>query len=133
MDIVTPIKECSFDRSLSFINSNEGIKYALSVNSNLKRNLFPLTKYKLLTYYDATDFKLKKNFKDKNCAADVLSYYLQTYGLNEGSGANTISTGEGEGLAGWNPFGEYGFDLSKLFDKNILLLLLLGFIVLKKK
>lgn len=125
-------KECSFDVILSFANSETEKQRAKKQNSNLKLVAYPLTKNFLQTYYLSTNFSnLKKTFTDINCAADVYSYFVMSYGYKTGTNSGGASgAGQSSGL---NPFSPFKVDLGFNFGSfgSWLWIILLGYGIYK--
>jgi len=103
--------ECDFNTVLNFANSQNGIANAMRINKNINPGLYPLTELALKNYYNSSNYSnLKKTFKRVNCAADVYSYFVQSYGLTAGNG--TITGGAaGANSSGLNPFSPFKLDL----------------------
>lgn len=127
--------ECDFSKLLPFINSQNEIDRAVKFNRYVKKSFYPLDEKFLKEYYNKTDFaNLKKTFKNINCAADVYSYFLMSYGFKVGSeiGSDFASGANSSGL---NPlFGinaDLGFNLGA-FSWLWLLILAAGIYVIKK-
>ncbi|MBK9285054.1 MAG: hypothetical protein IPM51_12175 [Sphingobacteriaceae bacterium] len=126
-------KECDFNTILSFANSQTEKTRALRQNSNLKNAPYPLTKNFLQSYYNSRPFSnLKNTFKNVNCAADVYSYFVMTYGFNVGSSGTGTASAAGQS-SGLNPFSPFKIDLGFNFGSTGLLLWLLiaGLVVYK--
>ena len=125
-------KQCDFDIILSFANSESEKQRARSQNINVKNAPYPLTKNFLQQYYLSKDYSnLKNTFKDVNCAADVYSFFVMTYGLKVGSNSNGASgAGQSSGL---NPFSPVKVDLGFNFGSfgSWLWILLIGFGIYK--
>lgn len=111
-DDVTIEFNCNFDSLLLWANSIDGKNNAYRINKNLLVAKYPLTKNYLLSYYDSSNFYLKKYdvFKNRDCAAHVYNYFVQTFGksYNTQSGASPGGAGKAETFnTGLNPF--FGF------------------------
>jgi len=103
--------ECDFNTVLNYANSQSGIANAIQINKNINPGLYPLTELALKNYYNSSNYSnLKKTFKNANCAADVYSYFVQSYGLKAGNGTAT-SGAAGANSSGLNPFSPFKLDL----------------------
>jgi hypothetical protein len=129
--------ECDFSVLLPFMNSQTEKMRVLNFNKKIKSSFYPLTKSFLQDYYLKTNYShLKKSFKNVNCAADVYSYFVQTYGMPVGTsiGGNGAASANSSGL---NPFFgagvDLGFNLGSIGSWLWLFLLGAGFIYLNKK
>lgn len=123
--------ECRFPVLLNFVNSSVEISRVTRLNKNISRALYPLTENFLKNYYSSTNYSnLKKTFKNGNCAADVYSYFVMSYGFVNGTGSNSGASGANS--SGLNPFGlvnaDLGFNLGGL---SWLWWLAIGFVVYK--
>lgn len=126
--------ECDFNKILIFANSNAEKNRAISQNKNVRSAPYPLTREFLINYYNSTNFYLKQFYKNSNCASDVYSYFVATYGATSqysggtGSQASGAQTGGGSSL-GLNPF--FGLKLQE-FPLFLIVLALAGaYLVLK--
>lgn len=108
-------KECDFNIILSFANSDAEKRRAVYQNKNLKSAPYPLTKNFLQSYYSNAAFSnLKKTFNNINCAADVYSFFVMSFGYREGSGTSTGGA-SGAQSSGLNPFSPVKVDLGFTF------------------
>jgi len=124
--------ECGFAELLPFINSATEKNRAMTFNRKIKASFYPLTKSVLQNHYLNTNYSnLKKTFKSVDCAADVYSYFVQTYGMPVGSSSGT-SGAAGANSSGLDPFGftnlDLGFNLGRF---SWLWFLLAGLVVYK--
>lgn len=124
--------ECGFAELLPFINSATEKSRAITFNRKIKSSFYPLTKQFLQNYYLTTNYaELKKSFKSVDCAADVYSYFVQTYGMPVGSPSGT-SGAAGANSSGLGPFGLVDLDLGfNLGQFSWLWLLLAGLVIYK--
>lgn len=103
--------ECDYNTILNFANSQNGIASAMRINKNINPGLYPLTEIALKNYYNSSNYSnLKKTFKNIDCAADVYSYFVQSYGVQFGSGTEPGGAA-GANSSGLNPFGLFNLDL----------------------
>jgi hypothetical protein len=129
--------ECNFETLLPFINSEAEKRRVLSFNKNIKSSFYPITQKALQDYYLNTNYSnLKKSFKSVNCAADVYSYFVQSYGMRVGSSSgNEYATG-GQS-SGLNPFfginADLGFNFGSFGSWLWLILLAGGYFLIKDK
>ena len=111
--------ECDYVALLSFINSTTEKNKAIRFNRNIKSSLYPLTENFLRSVYLNTNYSnLKNTYSNINCAAQVYSYFLMSYGKTNGNGATTTTGATGANSSGLNPFGfinaDLGFNLGGL-------------------
>lgn len=130
-------KECSFDVLLPYINSGAEKSRARLINKNIKSSFYPLTKKTLVDYYLNTNYSnLKNSFSSVNCAADVYSYFVQSYGFKPGSNDGTQNA-SGAQSSGLNPFfginANLGFNFGSLGSYFWILLLGYGVYKLSEK
>lgn len=128
-------RECSFDIILAYANNDAERNRAIRLNRNIKNAVYPLTKNYLQNIYNGSDYSnLKKSFVDVNCAADVYSYFIMSYGKAEGSQEGS-KYASGAGSSGLNPFGLFDADLGFNFGGYAfwLWLLIAGVVIYKVK
>jgi len=106
--------ECGFPELLPFINSATEKNRAINFNRKIKASLYPLTKIFLQQHYLNTNYSnLKKTYKNVDCAADVYSYFISSYGQPVGSSTGTPGA-TGANSSGLNPF--FGADVNLGFN-----------------
>ena len=129
-------KECDFAILLPYINSSVEKSRARILNKNVSLSLYPLTKNYLVNHYLNTNYSnLKKSFSNVNCAADVYSYFIQSYGYRIGTGSDaTASSAQSSGL---NPFfgvnADLGFNFGSIGSYLWLILIGAGLLYWNKK
>jgi len=125
--------ECDFETVLRFANSATEKRRVLSFNRKIRSSFYPLTKSVLQNHYLNTNYtELKNTFKNVDCAADVYSYFVQTYGMPVGSPSGS-SGAAGANSSGLNPFFGAGVDLGFNFGAvgSYFWLLLAGLVIYK--
>ena len=96
-------KNCDWDSELIWANQNKN--YFISLNPYIgrdKEDLFPLTRTYLDNFYLNTDRgNLKATYSNYDCAADMVSFWTQAYGILDNSGKSTSIKLPNSGLFPW--------------------------------
>ena len=132
------VLNCDFSSLLNVVNQQSEIIRAKKQNRFITNNLYPLTKNFLQSYYLNSPFtSYKKTFKDVECAAQVYSYFLMTYGYSsEAAVAQNAGSAFSPNSSGLGLLGQFnldlGFNLGELLKSYWWILALIGVIYISK-